>query len=79
MNPLDIFTGKSIGHISYKLIRGQVWQKIAKMAKINNFDNANIDIVTVEKKNYPADKHSPIGGRNVENLHSNSIGFLQGT
>ena len=42
------------------------------MAKINNFDEANDKLLTVEE-NYAADKHSPIRGWNVENLHYNWI------
>ena len=52
----------------------EVW----KMAKINNFDEANDELLTVEEQlYYTADKHSPIGGWNVENLHYNWIATRQ--
>ena len=46
--------------------------EVGKMAKINNFDEANDELLTVEEKLY-CKKHSPIGGWNVVNLHYNWI------
>ena len=42
------------------------------MAKTNNFDEDNDELLTVEE-NCAADKHSRMGGWNVGNLHYNWI------
>ena len=47
MNPLD--SDKPIGPFFYNMNTDQ-WQKIWKMAKINNFDEANDESLTVEEK-----------------------------
>ena len=45
---------------------------MAKMAKRNNLDEANDELLTVEEK-VCCRQASPIGGWNIENLHHNRI------